>query len=77
MPNNRAVNNLEALVTRRGEIAHQVTAGAAVRRNYVESSLELIYQLGAVASNVVRNFLIERTGNDPWVEIVRFRGAAV
>lgn len=73
MPNKRALSRLENLITRRGEIAHRVTAGPSIRKKYVEDSSELVHQLAAVASNAVCRFVEKQIGKTPWDLVYRIK----
>jgi hypothetical protein len=71
MPNKRALENLEQLVTLRGEISHRVTAGAPVLKKHVADAGELVLHLAVIASNRVRTFIQSRTGAPPWDNVSR------
>ena len=69
MPNDRALENLEALITLRGEISHRVTAGSPVYKKNVEAATELVVRLAVIASNRVGTFVQTRIGKPPWSEV--------
>jgi len=69
MPNNRAKDQLEDLITLRGEIAHNVRTSRYVQKVRVERAITLVQNLAVVSSNRVRSYVSERTGATPWVSM--------
>jgi hypothetical protein len=75
MGSGAAVIRLESLVSRRGEIAHRVTAGPPARKAEVRADIRFILQLATVTSNAVGSFVAGRIGRRPWPNM-RLRGRA-
>jgi hypothetical protein len=65
-----ACKQLEALVVRRGEIAHRVKTSKAVGKREVVKASHFVNRLAVASSNHVRVFIYGRTGQFPWT---RFR----
>jgi len=60
---------LDALVTRRGEIAHRVVSSKPVFKRDVENAVELVRRLAVCLSNAVRKFLLTRVPfKEAWPE---------
>lgn len=68
MPSGRAKKRLDELVTRRGEIAHRVTAGASVLKRDVREARRLVVRLAVVTANRIGGYVKNRTGQTPWGE---------
>jgi len=67
--NHRVLQRLEDLITLRGEIAHRVMAGTAVRKRDVDSARDLIGHLSASASNQVAEYLEATVGSSPFDDV--------
>jgi hypothetical protein len=70
MANPTCIKKLDDLITLRGEIAHRVSASRSVTKKDVTASVNLVNRLAAISSNVVRQFVLRRTGSEPWVNVV-------
>lgn len=59
-------DTLDGIVTRRGSIAHRVSAAKNVRLNDVKSSREFIFRLCVRSHNRASQFLVAQVGTSPW-----------
>lgn len=74
MGNREIIAQLNALVTKRGAIAHRVTDGSYVKKNEVKHATKLIENLAVVSSNRVAEYLRRHLKKKPWhhVSMVAF-----
>ena len=68
--NSRVCNRLQGLIQQRHQIAHQVQASKAPRKDDVLTSTRLVQSLAAVTSNRVALYLYKVTKKDPWGRVV-------
>jgi hypothetical protein len=66
VPNDRIKQNLDDLVTLRGEIAHRVESSRPVVKKDVVAATDLVQRLAVTSSNIVRQFLLARGKGEPW-----------
>jgi len=62
----QAHSYLDALVTRRGEIAHRVTAGTPVHKRDVVKASRFVSRISVITSNHASLFLSHTFGKQPW-----------